>query len=152
MLLSKDAKKCPFCGGNMFLATRFPYGTPEPGTLCEPCCCKCGARLGSSYPTTDEAVKEWNKRAAVDEVDFVVAVSDGHRWVQADSIKEHECMDLSKDPDWFICSECNCKSRTVWEGRGLWPPSFCPACGAKVRRFTDRWQHENPTNPAWMTE
>lgn len=72
----------------MYLAVRTMNGAPGDDVGFEPCCTKCGARLGSTFASIYEAVKEWNKRAAVDEVDFVVAIVNGHRWIRADATKE----------------------------------------------------------------
>lgn len=155
MMLVPDAKKCPFCGGDLIIVER--YGPTFPrlpaygwsGDVFEPCCKECGARLGSSFASPDKAIKEWNKRAATDEGDFVVAVAGGHRWIRADSVKEVDCVDISKNPRWFVCSRCG--DRTP-RGEDLLMPRYCPRCGAHARLLLTKCEKEDLTDPALMTE
>lgn len=71
---SDAMKRCPFCGAE----GRVSYGTYEHHPWWAHC--TNGHGLGRRFETKEEAIAEWNRRAALTDEQFAVAVHDGRVW------------------------------------------------------------------------
>lgn len=113
-----ELKPCPFCGGE---AEYRDGSSTTPYIRCN----KCGGRTLSSY-NREKLAEAWNKRAAVTDEQFAVAVHDGEVWR-----KERTCRDFGGEEGTngegydFACSACGfCCD--------IPQPNYCPNCSAKV--------------------
>lgn len=72
-------KRCPFCGGEAELS-RGLHNYDAWGVWCP----TCKVSTGAYYLKKDDAAAVWNKRAAVTDEQFSIAVHDGRMWKAVD--------------------------------------------------------------------
>lgn len=144
---------CPFCGGEAEVIEA-GYGMYMTGyaVYCKKCCLKLGVtgRLGETYEwspvfdTEAEAAEAWNRRAAVTDHDFAMAVHDGNLWRRMDPREPAwEMTGSTQTQEFWMCSCAECGHEFGIESRESFPfkmtvgkvkvPNFCPDCGTPQR-------------------
>lgn len=119
--MTNELKPCPFCGGDAILCENFDYAYVY--------CKDCGCQTDESRATANEAVDDWNTRAAVTDEQFSMAVHNGEAWQ-----KVRECHLKPANGGGLFCSECGVYvlARPIANATEYLPPRYCPNCGAKV--------------------
>lgn len=80
---------CPFCGGEASVIDHHnDDGSVSVGCADDTCLGFSG--IGWLYKTEDEAVEAWNRRAAVTDHDFAMAVHDGELWGKCSECRERQ--------------------------------------------------------------
>ena len=62
-----EIKNCPFCGNKAILRKRRPDHIMNGKSFV--CCVECKAKTGY-YDTEEEAIKIWNRRANIDNINY----------------------------------------------------------------------------------